>query len=107
VAFAADIRDQSQAKTEICAEQRFAGNYAGSSEDDIVEFGDGERGLADVIIADIIRQDGDAQGIQGLEVVREQHFETPSIRKFTAMSRLRGRHARMLRTAPRPDEVIL
>src|SRR5437867_2927076 len=81
VALLPNTRNQSQPKAQIRAQQRLAGDDAGSFTDDVGEFRHGKRSLADVVVADIVREHGNAQGIQRREAVRERsafgHRATP------------------------------
>jgi hypothetical protein len=72
VARVADGRDQSQPEAEIGAQQRFAGQHTRSAADHIAELRDRERRLADVVVADVVGQHRDAEGIQRLQSLSDR-----------------------------------
>jgi hypothetical protein len=67
----AGLGDQPQSVTEICAQQRLAGDRLGAGAHHIGEFGNGKQRLADVGVAHVVGDDVHAQRIELFEGVAD------------------------------------
>ncbi len=70
---AIDLGDEPQAKSQVCVEQRRAGNDLCPGKNDIRELGDREQGLADIGVADVVGHHFHDEGIEGSERGRVGH----------------------------------